>query len=85
MEEKSSVWLLIILVILSIWFWKDHHKLSEQIESLRDEVYECDRKVSSYSDALDQVNTNIEDAQSYAWSSYADMGDALDNLETVEP
>jgi len=52
---------------------------------LQDEVADLDDKANSYSDALDQANSNIEDAQSYAWSSYDDMGYALDNLETVEP
>jgi len=48
-------------------------------------VYELDNKVNSYSDALDQANSSIDDAKGYAWSSYDDMGYALDNLETVEP
>ncbi len=85
MEGKGGGWLFIFLVVISIWFWRGHHKLTEQVESLQDEVYESDRRTRLYSDALDQANSNIEDAQSYAWSSYDDMGYALDNLETVEP
>lgn len=85
MEGKSNGWFFVFLIILSIWFWRDHHKLNKQVESLQDEVYEFEQKANSYSDALDQANSNIEDAQSYAWSSYDDMGYALDNLETVEP
>jgi hypothetical protein len=78
MDEENNGWFFIILVILSVWFWMDHHKLTEQITSLQDDVYE-------HANALDQANSNIEDAQSYAWSSYEDMGYALDNLETVYP
>lgn len=85
MAEKGNGWIFILLVILSIWFWRDHHNLTSRVESLQDEVADLDDKVDSYSDALDQANSNIEDAQSYAWSSYDDMGYALDNLETVEP
>jgi len=85
MAEKGNGWIFILLVILSIWFWKDHHNLTSRVESLQDEVADLDDKANSYSDALDQANSNIEDAQSYAWSSYDDMGYALDNLETVEP
>ena len=85
MAEKGNRWIFILLVILSIWFWKDHHNLTSRVESLQDEVADLDDKANSYSDALDQANSNIEDAQSYAWSSYDDMGYALDNLETVEP
>ena len=84
MEGKGG-WLFVVLIILSIWFWRDHHKLIGQIQTLQDEVYELNNKVSSYSDALDQANSNIDDAKGYAWSSYDDMGYALDNLETVEP
>lgn len=84
MKGKGG-WLFVVLIILSIWFWRDRHKLNERVESLQDEVYEFEQRASSYSDALDQANSNIEDAQSYAWSSYDDMGYALDNLETVEP
>ena len=84
MEEKGG-WLFVILIILSIWFWRDHHKLTTQIQILQDEVYELNNKVNSYSDALDQANSNIDDAKGYAWSSYDDMGYALDNLETIEP
>lgn len=85
MVEKGNGWIFILLVILSIWFWRDHHNLTSRVESLQDEVADLDDKANSYSDALDQANSNIEDAQSYAWSSYDDMGYALDNLETVEP
>ena len=85
MAEKRNGWILILLIILSIWFWRDHRNLTSRVESLQDEVADLDDKANSYSDALDQANSNIEDAQSYAWSSYDDMGYALDNLETVEP
>lgn len=84
MEGKGG-WLFVVLIIFSIWFWRDHHKLTGQIQTLQDEVYELDNKVNSYSDALDQANSNIDDANGYAWSSYDDMGYTLDNLETVEP
>lgn len=85
MAEKGNGWIFILLVILSVWFWRDHHNLTNRVESLQDKVADLDNKANSYSDALDQANSNIEDAQSYAWSSYDDMGYALDNLETVEP
>lgn len=84
MKEKGR-WFFVIFIILSIWFWRDHHKLTMQIQNLHDEIYELDNKANSYSEALDQANSNIDDAKGYAWSSYDDMGYALDNLETVEP
>lgn len=84
MKEKGR-WFFVIFIILSIWFWRDHHKLTTQIQNLQDEIYELNNKVNFYSDALDQANSNIDDAKRYAWSSYDDMGYVLDNLETVEP
>ncbi|MCX6753010.1 MAG: hypothetical protein NTW62_01525 [Candidatus Nomurabacteria bacterium] len=64
-------------------FWRDHHKLNDQIVSLNYQVSDLEDENSNLTDSLDQCNSNIEDAQSYAWSSYEEMGDALDNLETV--
>lgn len=91
MAEKGKGWIFILLVILSIWFWRDHHNLTSRVESLQDEVADLGDKVNSYSDALDQANSNIEeansnieDAQGYAWSSYEEMGQALDDLVTVD-
>lgn len=76
--KNNSTWLYIFLVVLIILFWRDHHNLNSQLTETQDEL-------SSYEDALYQANGNIEDAQSYAWSSYEDMGYALESLETVEP
>ena len=48
-------------------------------------------QLDEYQYALDQANANIEDAnsiiedaQGYAWSSYQEMGEALDDLQTVD-
>lgn len=74
----NNNWLVIVLIVLSIWFWRDHRNLENQLAESQDEL-------SSYQDALDQANSNIEDANLYAWESYEEMGEALDNLEIVEP
>lgn len=79
------VWLFILLIILSIWFWRDHHEQNIQIEQLQNELDESEQKTYVYSEALDQANSNIENAKSYASYSYYDMEAALDNLETVTP
>lgn len=83
MEE--SKWVFIVLIVISILFWRDHNNLINQVESLQDQISNFDYRSRLCFDALDQANLNIEDAKSYAWESYDDMGDALDNLETVEP
>lgn len=76
--KNNYNWLLVFLIIVSIWFWRDHRSLKKQLEETRDGLY-------SYQYALGKANTNIEEAKWYAWESYDEMGDALDNLETVRP
>lgn len=47
---------------------------------------QCDelaRENAALKESLEQANSNIEDAKGYAWNSYEEMGEALDNLETV--
>ncbi len=78
-------WVIIVLIVLSVWFWRDHRNMKNQLAESQDELSYCEEESSSYQDALDQANQNIENARSNAWSSYDEMGDALDNLETVEP
>ncbi len=82
-EETNKFWIYILLVILVLgWFRYD--RLKKENFYLKDELV-------SYQSALDEANQNIEDAnsmiedaQSSAWSSYEDMGSALDNLQTVD-
>jgi hypothetical protein len=78
-KSNSLAWIIVIALIL--WLFNVHgtmRALRDENDNLQDEVY-------SYSSALDEANSNIEDAQGYAWSTYDEMGDALDNLETVSP
>jgi hypothetical protein len=81
----DNKWAVVGLIIMSLLFWKDHKELNNEINGLSDQVVNLEYERNSYESALDQANLNIEDAQSYAWSSYDDMGYALDNLETVNP
>ena len=82
---ENNHWVFVVLVFLAIWFWREHHNLKNLLAESQDELSSCEDESLSYQDALDQANSNIEDAQSYAWSSYEDMGYALDNLEIVNP
>ncbi len=83
--QTNYSWLFIVLVIVLVMFSRDHSKWKSLYEESQDELASCEDESYVYQDALDQANSNIEDAQSYAWSSYEDMGYALDSLETVEP
>lgn len=57
--------------------WFDEYDYSES------KLVECEEQISDYEYALDEVNSNIEDAKYYTWESYYDMGYALEDLETV--
>jgi peptidoglycan hydrolase CwlO-like protein len=55
------------------------------------ESEECQAEIEQWRSALqeanetiERLNSSIEDAQSYAGSSYGEMSDALENLETGE-
>ncbi len=76
--------LILFLVIVGVLWGFKYKELKEQ------NVY-LEESLSEYQDALEEANNNIEeansiieDAQWYAWSSYEDMGYALDNLYTVD-
>lgn len=83
--NSKSKWVLIVCFSVIIILWVFNSNLKEKIISLQSENYSLEEQVQEYSDALDQANANIEDAQAYAWGSYEDMGYTLENLETVEP
>ena len=46
-------------------------------------VEELENRISDFETALEEANDNIENAKSYAWESYEEMGEALDSLDTV--
>lgn len=94
MEDKSFYsGTIIIIIIAGIWIWSlygDINKLKNENNYLEDSLYGCEASLDDYQSALEEANNNIdeansiiEDTQSYAWSSYQEMGDALDNLYTV--
>ncbi len=94
MERDSSNGAIIVIVLIAgIWIWSlygDVNKLKNENNYLEDSLYSCNASLDDYQSALEEANNNIdeansiiEDAQSYAWSNYQEMGDALDNLYTV--
>ena len=86
MEDKQKGIAGVAIVILIIWLFSMNGTIKElkvENESLQSDNDDLQAEVSDYQDALQTANSNIEDAQGYAWLSYDEMGQALDNLETV--
>ena len=82
-ETRDKFWIYVLLVVL-VLVWFRYDRLKKENFYLKDEL-------AGYQSALDEANQNIEDAnsmiedaQSSAWSSYEEMGDALDNLQVVD-
>ena len=92
-NESNHQWIIVILVGLLIWalfFYKQKYEGQTTEEWFNDYDY-CESRLGEYKDALEEANDNIdeanskiEDAKGYAWENYEEMGNALENLETVD-
>ncbi len=80
---RNSVWVYISLGIILL-SWSKYNHLQKENTRLQDELSNYEDALQQANDNIEEVNSSIEDAQSNAWSNYQDMGDALDNLHTVE-
>lgn len=94
MTENKSSGLITILVLVIFYLLFFHQQKYEGLTASEwfDEYSDAESKLSdleeqlySYEYALDEANSNIDEAKYYAWESYDEMGEALDTLETVEP
>lgn len=83
-KSKAANILLIIAIIGLLIFWSSYSALQDRLTETEDVLSERDDQYVRCSDALSEANTQIEDAQNYAWSSYDEMGETLDNLYTVD-
>lgn len=93
--EESKNWQYIILgLVVGVTIGISLDPSRGEVENLREEVYmaesQCEEVKSEYVLALgeanlkiDEANDIISDANGYAWSSYQDMGYALENLSDV--
>jgi len=89
MENGNNKTGLLIFIILIAGFWilNDH----KEIKKLKEESDYLEYRLTDYRMALEEANSNIEeanseieDAQTYTWSSYEEMGNALDSLYTID-
>jgi len=81
--DKYKIFFYILLAVF-IFGWVKYGDLKEKNSLLSDELSEYQYALSQANQNIEEANSIIEDAQSYAWSTYQEMGDALDNLYTVD-
>jgi hypothetical protein len=85
-EEQFKTIIFIIILVAGIWLWQDQKAITDlksQVVDYQNEADDCRYALDEANSNIDEANSYIEDAQSYAWSSYDEMGWALDNLTTV--
>jgi len=82
-KEKSNIWIYVLVFVLVVGWFK-YNQLKQENTGLRDSLDEYQSALQQANQGIEEANSTIEDAQSYAWSSYEDMGNALENLYTVD-
>lgn len=82
-ERKSKVLIYALIAIIFLGWFKYSHLKKENIY-LNDQIDEYHDALSVANQNIEDVNSMIEDAKSFTWLSYEEMGGALENLETVD-
>ena len=81
---KSLTLLLIPLLFLSSCTIDWNDEKDKKITELEYKIQEKEDIIETIHTQVDDCNSNISDAQSYAGENYADMNDALENLQECE-
>ena len=82
MKKLIIVLIFLILALTACSFGEVDGRTAYEWRDIYEETYD---DLNRYEEALEMANSNIDEAKGYAWSSYEDMGYALDALDTVEP
>lgn len=77
MNKNLYLFLFIILSIFLLSNIAENSRLKNKIENY-------DQALNEANDNIEICNSSIENAQGYTWSTYEDMGQALESLETVD-
>ncbi len=80
MNKKNRIIIFVIAIAFFIFFLYTNNiitGLKSDLDDYKDALAEANK-------SIDRANSIIEDAQDEAWSSYQEMGEALENLETVK-
>ena len=75
---------IIISMFLLLISWSKNSSLKDENERLSDLADEYYYALAQANENIEEANSVIEEAQGYAWSSYEDMGYALENMYTID-
>lgn len=85
MEQETKYKLIAGILFVVLLLGNFHlRQIKEENRELEDTVDSYQSALSEANDNIESANSMIEDAQGYAWSSYEEMGYALDDLSTVD-
>lgn len=81
--KKSLIITLLLSSLLIVWCSNEEreNELQSQIYDLEYQVDDLESEISDLQYAIDECNSNIDNAKRYAWESYEEMGEALDDLD----
>ncbi len=82
-NNSNHGWIIVLVIVLA-YFVIHSHNLQSQVDRLESTVSDYSSALDEANNNIDEANTSIEDAQGTAWSSYDEMGQALDNLTAVD-
>ena len=84
--EKESNYKVAAVILLVVVFFLNYQYRQERKDNLilQDRLSEYQSALNYANENIEEANSIIEDAQSYAWSDYYDMGYALDDMYTVD-
>jgi len=73
-----------VFILVLLIFGQKYKELSSENDYLNEKAKDYRWALSKANANIEEANSYIEDAQSHAWSNYEEMGQTLENLQTVD-
>ncbi len=83
-NNKKYNSIIAILIVILLVLGQKYKTLKSENEDLTSLLDDYDYSLTQANDNIEEANSMLEDAQSYAWSSYQEMGEVLENLTPVD-